>query len=462
MGAVVMLPLSVAALAAVEFHHVTSVRSRMQAAIDASTLAAAKSGKKTPPDLKSVGSPVFLDNLAGLGDATRLRPEDLTFNRANGVISGKARLCIRKIVSSLVSRAETCVHVNAEVVREATVLEVVLVLDNSGSMGASMGGQTRIAALETAARGFIAKLQEMDDPDIADDVRIGIVPFAGAVKIDPANASRWWIDRDGRSALNTNLFHSWAALTTSGNSAVVNPKRFEYFSALGVPWAGCVESRHGDFALSDAPPNAADPNSLFVPYFAPDDMDWNTGLPGGHAPPPVHYPNDYIEDRVDALPINPPEQGALYRDHWEKVIYGHEKYVATNPIRTSAYQQARAPSINVQSQVAGNNMGPNRWCQTRAVTPLNADFPAMSTALTNTPLARHTNIPHALVWGWHVLSPNAPFANGKPYTERGVRKVLVLMTDGDNLMDPPAGSGGEDRAADSFVNRNESYYGVYG
>ena len=37
-----------------------------------------------------------------------------------------------------------------------------------------------------------------------------------------------------------------------------------------------------------------------------------------------------------------------------------------------------------------------------------------------------------MVWGWHLLSPNAPFADGVPYTTPKTTKVVVMMTDGQN------------------------------
>jgi hypothetical protein len=42
-----------------------------------------------------------------------------------------------------------------------------------------------------------------------------------------------------------------------------------------------------------------------------------------------------------------------------------------------------------------------------------------------------TNVTIGLAWGWHVLTPNAPFSEGtapNPDTD----KVIVLLTDGDN------------------------------
>ena len=36
-----------------------------------------------------------------------------------------------------------------------------------------------------------------------------------------------------------------------------------------------------------------------------------------------------------------------------------------------------------------------------------------------------------MVWGWRALSPNAPFADGKPYNSPNWVKAIVLETDGD-------------------------------
>jgi hypothetical protein len=45
-----------------------------------------------------------------------------------------------------------------------------------------------------------------------------------------------------------------------------------------------------------------------------------------------------------------------------------------------------------------------------------------------------TNQAEGLAWGWRVLSPSAPFTEGRPYNDPSdpVRKVIVLMTDGEN------------------------------
>jgi von Willebrand factor type A domain len=56
------------------------------------------------------------------------------------------------------------------------------------------------------------------------------------------------------------------------------------------------------------------------------------------------------------------------------------------------------------------------------------------------------------MWGWHSLSPNAPLADGAAYGAANVRKVIILMTDGENTMGDP-GSNSE---------QNKSYYSGLG
>ena len=44
-----------------------------------------------------------------------------------------------------------------------------------------------------------------------------------------------------------------------------------------------------------------------------------------------------------------------------------------------------------------------------------------------------TTINSGLLWGWHTLSPNGPFADAVPYDDPdNSNKVIVLMTDGQN------------------------------
>ena len=47
-----------------------------------------------------------------------------------------------------------------------------------------------------------------------------------------------------------------------------------------------------------------------------------------------------------------------------------------------------------------------------------------------------TGVGEGAMWGWRVLSPGAPFTDGRAYSTKNNTKVLVLMTDGQNTYYP--------------------------
>ena len=45
----------------------------------------------------------------------------------------------------------------------------------------------------------------------------------------------------------------------------------------------------------------------------------------------------------------------------------------------------------------------------------------------------NTNVAFGAMWGWHTLSPNTPFADGVAYNNATTKKIMVVLTDGDNV-----------------------------
>jgi hypothetical protein len=67
-----------------------------------------------------------------------------------------------------------------------------------------------------------------------------------------------------------------------------------------------------------------------------------------------------------------------------------------------------------------------------------------------------TNVPEGMAWGWRVLSSGAPFTEGRPETERGNDKVVIVLTDGQNTYYTPSSLGASDPA------NNKSIYSAHG
>jgi hypothetical protein len=65
-----------------------------------------------------------------------------------------------------------------------------------------------------------------------------------------------------------------------------------------------------------------------------------------------------------------------------------------------------------------------------------------------------TNITEGSIWGWHVLSPNSPFASKGGAYSQATTKALIIMTDGENTTYPSGYTG--------ITNiNNDTYYSAY-
>jgi Flp pilus assembly protein TadG len=188
-----------------------------------------------------------------------------------------------------------------------------------------------------------------------------------------------------------------------------NPEKISHFDLFnrinGAKWKGCVEARPEPFDVTDATPGNGDPNTLFVPYFWPDENDFGGGLT---------YPaseNNYMADGTGPA-------GFSIESSWERTSTLF-KYNTKNP-------------ANIV-EVAPDTSGPNKGCG-QALTPLTSDQAKISGEIAK---MRHWNgggtiASEGLMWGWRALSPEAPLTEGQPYDK--VKKYLVLMTDGDNII----------------------------
>ncbi len=78
----------------------------------------------------------------------------------------------------------------------------------------------------------------------------------------------------------------------------------------------------------------------------------------------------------------------------------------------------------------------NEYCA-QPIEPLTADTDRLLNRIAGLTGSGLTYIPAGLVWGWRTLSAIPPFSEGVSGTEadeKGIRKYIVLMTDGDNTV----------------------------
>jgi Flp pilus assembly protein TadG len=147
------------------------------------------------------------------------------------------------------------VTVNSSVVRRENKLEIVMVLDNSGSMGT--GG--KLTAMKTAANTLVDILYGSDA--VSEDVKIGLVPFTGGVNVNvPSTTS--WLDIANPAPLNALILN---LLTGESAFTVLNLMS----GGIASRWKGCVRSRANPNDTQDTPPDPASASTLFSAYFKP-------------------------------------------------------------------------------------------------------------------------------------------------------------------------------------------------
>jgi Flp pilus assembly protein TadG len=170
------------------------------------------------------------------------------------------------------------VRVSTQVARAQRKLEVVLALDNTGSM-CQPSCAAKFDKLKVAANELVDILFGTDI--VSDTVKVGLVPFSGAVNIGTDKIGVGWLDEAGLSRLQAEDINLPLGETLLGLVGRL----------LNVGWGGCVRARTDGYDLTDEPPNLAVGETLFVPYFAPDEPGSGDGPSGG-------YTNDYVNDTL--------------------------------------------------------------------------------------------------------------------------------------------------------------------
>jgi Flp pilus assembly protein TadG len=344
-------------------------------------------------------------------------------------------------------------------VRLRSTLEVALVLDNSGSMDiiGTGSGRKRMDLLKEAATELVETLAEQarQMKQVNEPVRFSVVPFAASVNVGPQNANQNWMDRDGRSPIHHENFN-WGTMGQHDpnrrvelDAGVYRKKgsgwgdqenqivsRFTLFDAIRrtsgtayTSWGGCVETRPGNYAYDTTPPNPANPATLFVPMFAPDETD-----------------------RSD-------RGREAWNSYWPDMMSGSN----------DAARQAYMPKYFVPHDRAPFNVhqfeGPNSMCTTAAITPLtdvttDTGLNRIKQAIDGMYASGGTDIPEGTAWGWRTVTSTAPFTEARPEQERGNDKVVIVLTDGFNTYYTPGSLGRNDLANNRSIYDNQGYTGV--
>ncbi|GGE22844.1 hypothetical protein GCM10011390_47820 [Aureimonas endophytica] len=256
-------------------------------------------------------------------------------------------------------------------------LEIALVLDNTYSMSATMpSGQTRMDVLKIASTNLVSTL--LPNPD--DAVEIALVPYAANVNVGVKNRTKPWIS----------VADDYSKTTTTAGKCTNQP---ETKSCSKYESVACTKYNDG------------------IPYAS----TCSTGVCLQYKTTPAQY--TCTTDSTSTTNYK-----------WNGCI-GSRKGAGNN-----------VNDLNPSIPYPGFLDTGTRQCMTE-MTELTDDKALLLAGIKAMSFGGgsyipQTYMPAGLIWGQNALSPVAPFEGAQSYDpqNKNPRKVLILMTDGDNTM----------------------------
>lgn len=411
-----------AAALAVDYTTLSNARADLQNHVDAAVLAV--SNRTNEGDEKTEIYKDFLEAELSANENYTLVTQSL--KQVNGVdfLRTDATATVKVPLVFLGKFMPNTVSVAASTVLSTLNIEIAIALDNTGSMGS--GG---IQALKDASHALIDTLEEIDTSS-GQTLKVGLVPFVTSVNVKGEGFKSNWIDEKGES-----LYNGWTFLTDGQRSTRKSkggndkdfgsngyPHHFNLFDWTETTWKGCVEARPAPYNTDLTAPNSSNPNTLFVPYFAPDEPG-DPLTKGGNSS--SAFNNSWLDDVV----------GGSHEQKQRSIA----KYKTQKPV-----------VANFKDTTGPLTLGPNRACPTPIV-PLTETMSKVRTGINAMQYwnGSGTNIAEGVAWGWRLLSPAEPYSQALPFGD-SARKILVVMTDGTNVS----------FGASNTINKSD--YGSYG
>jgi hypothetical protein len=307
-----IVPMILAAGAAIDFGRFSAAQTHLQASLDAGALAGASATDVSKSQREKYASDLFLADMAQ-GPGAGL-PVSYSFKVVDQIMVASASIDVPMSFMTVAGvKKLTAVGKNEVGIGAGKKAEIALVLDYSGSMNYTIKGQTKYVAMKNAANKLVDDLSKSQPKN----VKFGLVPFSHQVYT-----------------------------TLPG----------EYVVGKSGTWTGCTQDRQYPYNLSDSTPTS-DVNSKWGQPMAADHADWTcNGYKG---------------------------KGGGYADHG------------------------------------------------LVVRPLTDNFASITSQLNSMTPYQYTHIALGVEFGYHLLSPNEPFGEGKSYSDKATEKFMVVLTDGE-------------------------------
>ena len=223
------------------------VKDVLQKSLDSAGLAAGHALDLN--DMESDAQEFFDANIATISDVAKSSEMEITFSNDNKLITLTATASLDTYFSRLFGVREITVTADTEITRETRGMELVLVMDNTGSMRHN----NKMSAAIDAAEQLVETVYR--DNDTNTNLWVGVVPYVAHVNVGKNHED--WLSTAGQLKIDTGEYSP-------------------------TEWSGCMFARGSGEDLTDTPPDEVP----FEPWFWPDEPAYSS----------YYAPNNWIHN----------------------------------------------------------------------------------------------------------------------------------------------------------------------
>ncbi len=230
--AIALIPIAAAAGASIDISRAYIVETRLSAALDAAALAVGTASGMSSQEVQAIAQAYFDANYP----ASKLGvPGTITVADTQTTVDLSVSADLPTTIMGVVGIQSIKIGATSQVMRHGKKLEVMLVLDNTGSMNYD----GRMTVLKVAAKDLITTVSTAGvSPG---DVRIGIVPFTTDVNVGSSNVNESW--------LKWTWTHPEVCTTKNKKTTCVDTR-----TVSKTGWKGCVVDRDQNYDVSISTP----------------------------------------------------------------------------------------------------------------------------------------------------------------------------------------------------------------
>lgn len=255
MFAAAILPILGTVGLAVDFSRASEVKSQLTAAVDSTALALAHTSVNlTDKQLQAKANDLFKGNFK---PGTPANSSSVRADRDNGELTVNGAAAFETSFLRFLNVSTLDVTAKSKVVWGSNQkIEVVLALDNTGSMAGK-----KLEELKKAAKELVDTLEAAQAPGQTGTVKIGLVPFASTVRVDPASyKNKSWIRFDKINYVQRECTRKQNQRGEWYDDCKDVPKTRDFNKSA---WQGCIEDRDQPYDVDDTSFDKKKSNTLY-------------------------------------------------------------------------------------------------------------------------------------------------------------------------------------------------------